>query len=118
MRLPAPSTTLSAAALLVALGGTGYAAATIDGDDVKNSSLTGQDVKNQSLTGKDVANGSLRAKDLKPGTIPVATRWALVNAAGQIEAQSGGFEVKAAYGVGATGVTVPAGARLPAIHCL
>jgi len=110
MRLPTPSLTLSAAALLVALGGTGYAAATIDGDDVKNSSLTGQDVKNQSLTSKDIANGSVRAKDLKPGTVPVATRWVLVNAAGQIEAQSGGFEVKAAYGTGAAGVTVPGGA--------
>ena len=110
MRLPTPSLTLSVAALLVALGGTGYAAATIDGDDVRNNSLTGQDVKNQSLTSKDVANGSLRAKDLKKGTIPVATRWLLVNAAGQIEAQSGGFELKAAYGVGATGVAVPAGA--------
>lgn len=110
MRLPTPSLSLSVAALLVALGGTGYAAATIDGGDVKNGSLTGRDVKNQSLTGRDIANGSVKAKDLRPGTIPVATRWVLVNAAGQIEAQSGGFEVKAAYGVGATGVTVPAGA--------
>jgi hypothetical protein len=110
MRLPTPSLTVSVAALLVALGGTGYAAATIDGDDVRNNSLTGKDVMQKSLTGKDVQDGSLRAKDLKPGTIPVATRWVLVNAAGQIEAQSGGFELKAAYGVGATGVTVPAGA--------
>jgi hypothetical protein len=110
MRLPTPSFALSAAALLVALGGTGYAAATIDGDDVRNNSLTGKDVMQKSLTGKDVQDGSLRAKDLKPGTIPVATRWVLVNAPGQIEAQSGGFELKAAYGVGATGVTVPAGA--------
>ena len=116
MRLPTPSLTVSVAALLVALGGTGYAAATIDGGDVRNNSLTGKDVKNRSLTGRDVANGSLTAKDLAAGTIPeapeapVATRWVLVNAAGQIEAQSGGFELKAAYGVGATGVTVPAGA--------
>ena len=110
MRLPTPSLALSVAALLVALGGTGYAAATIDGGDVRNNSLTGKDVKQKSLTGKDVRDGSLRAKDLKPGTIPVATRWVLVNADGQIEAQSGGFELKAAYGVGATGVSVPAGA--------
>ena len=103
MRKPTPSLAISVAALVVALGGTGYAAATIDGGDVKN----------QSLTGKDVKNGSLKAKDLQDGVIPetpVATRWVLVNALGQIEAQSGGFEVKAAYGVGAVGVTVPAGA--------
>jgi hypothetical protein len=110
MRLPTPSLTVSVAALLVALGGTGYAVSTIDSSDVKNNSLTSQDVKNQTLTSKDIANGSIRSKDLKDGTVPVATRWVLVNAAGQIEAQSGGFELKAAYGVGATGVTVPAGA--------
>lgn len=113
MPLPTPSFTLAATALLVALGGTGYAAATIDGKDVKNNSLTGKDVKNRSLTGRDIENGSIRANDLTPGTIPtvpVATRWLLVNAAGQIEAQSGGFEVKAAYGTGAAGVTVPGGA--------
>jgi hypothetical protein len=110
MRLPSPSLSISVAALVVALGGTGYAAAQIDSDDVKKNSLTSQDIKNQTLTSKDIANGSVRPKDLKDGTIPVATRWALVNATGEIEAQSGGFEVKAAYGVGATGVTVPAGA--------
>ena len=59
--------------------------------------MTTQDVKNQTLTTKDVANGSLKAKDLKPGTVPVGARWALVNAQGQIEAQSGGFTVAAAY---------------------
>jgi hypothetical protein len=35
------------------MGGTGYAAATITGADVKNSSLTGKDVKNKSLSVKD-----------------------------------------------------------------
>ena len=42
MRKPTPSLAISVAALVVALGGTGYAAATIDGGDVKNQSLTGQ----------------------------------------------------------------------------
>jgi hypothetical protein len=104
MRKPTPSLAISVAALVVALGGTGYAAATLDGGDIKN----------QSLTGKDVKNGSLKAKDLKDGVIPkipTATRWVLVNAAGQIEAQSGGFEVKLAYGLNpAPGVSQPGGA--------
>ena len=104
MRKPTPSLAISVAALVVALGGTGYAAATIDGGDVKN----------QSLTGKDVKNGSLKAKDLKDGVIPkipTATRWVLINASGAIEAQSGGFEVKLAYGLNpAPGVSQPAGA--------
>ena len=48
-------------------------------------------------------DGALRAKDLRPGLLdpkadPTAlTRWALVDATGAIVAQSGGFEVIAAY---------------------
>jgi hypothetical protein len=97
MKKPSPSILVSVAALVVALGGTSYAAAMIGSAQITNNSVTSQDVKNQTLTGKDVKNGSLKAKDLKPGTVPVGARWALVNAQGQIEAQSGGFTVAAAY---------------------
>lgn len=114
MKKPSPSMWVSIAALVVALGGTSYAAVTIDSGDVQNNTLTGRDIKQKSLTGKDVQDGSLKVKDLKPGTlpkIPVATRWLLVNAAGQIEAQSGGFEIKVAYdAVNNTGAAVPGGA--------
>jgi hypothetical protein len=51
--------------LFVALGGVGYAAVTITGKNVKNSSLTGKDVKNSSLTGSDVKNSSLTGSDIK-----------------------------------------------------
>ena len=95
--MPNPALSVSVAALVVALGGTSYAAGLIGGEDVRNSSLTGKDVKNKSLTGKDVKNRSLKAKDLKKGTLAKGGRWVLVNAAGQIEAQSGGFEITAAY---------------------
>lgn len=57
-------------ALFVALGGTGYAAVTITGKDVKNNSLTGKDIKNSSLGGADVKNGSLLSKDFKAGQLP------------------------------------------------
>ena len=97
MRKPSPSILVSSAALLVALGGTSYAAAKIDGGQLTNNSVSSSKIKNQSLTSKDLANGSVRAKDLRPGVVPAGTRWALVNAAGQIEAQSGGFTVVAAY---------------------
>lgn len=40
-------------AVLLAIGGTSYAAVVITGKDVKNGSLTGADVKNKSLTKKD-----------------------------------------------------------------
>ena len=48
-------------ALFVALGGTSYAALTITGKDVKDSSLTGKDVKDASLLSKDFRAGQLPA---------------------------------------------------------
>src|SRR3954451_1714241 len=65
-------------ALFAALGGSSYAAITITGKNVKNSSLTGKDVKNNSLTGSDVkslksgdvSDHSLLAQDFKAGQLP------------------------------------------------
>lgn len=57
-------------ALFAALGGTSYAAITITGKDVKNSSLTGADIKNGSLTGKDVKKRSLDARLFADGVLP------------------------------------------------
>src|SRR5688500_3041859 len=75
-------------ALFLALGGSSYAAIRITGSDVVNNSLTGIDIK----------NGSLAKKDLRSGTIP-ETRWLLLNEAGDIEEQSGGFKVVAKPGL-------------------
>jgi hypothetical protein len=50
-----PSLVVSLLALVVALGGTAYAALTITGRNVKNGSLTGADVKNRSLHAVDLA---------------------------------------------------------------
>jgi hypothetical protein len=102
VKKPSPSLIVSSAALLVALGGTSYAAATINGKDLRNNTVTAEKIKNKTLTSKDVKNGSIKAKSLADGVIPAvpaAARWALVNAAGQIEAQSGGFAVVTAYPV-------------------
>jgi hypothetical protein len=65
-------------AVFVALGGSSYAALTVTGKNVKNSSLTGKDVKNNSLTGSDVkglksgdiADRSLLSQDFKAGQLP------------------------------------------------
>lgn len=97
---------------------------TVTGADIKNSSLTGSDVKNNGLTGLDIKNlrggditdGSLRSADFAKGQLPAGpqgpagapgpkgdtgpegpSRWLLVNRAGQIEAQSGGFRIANAY---------------------
>lgn len=77
LRLPSPAMTVALLALFTALAGTSYAAVTITGKNVKNSSLTGKDVRNNSLTGSDVkrirgadvSNGSLTASDIKSSSI-------------------------------------------------
>jgi hypothetical protein len=58
-------------ALIVALGGTSYAATTlkknsVSSKQIKNSSITSSDVKNNTLTGSDI-------KESKLGTVPSAT---------------------------------------------
>lgn len=65
---------VSTLCLFILLGGTGYAAVTITGKNVRNSSLTGTDIKNSSLTTKDVRNRSLLAADFKAGQIPAGAR--------------------------------------------
>jgi hypothetical protein len=93
---PSPAMIVACLALFVALGGVGYAAATIGssqiknnsirsgdirnstitGKDVKNSGLTGSDIKNSSLSGRDVKNNSLLGADINEsslGTVPNAT---------------------------------------------
>lgn len=61
-------------ALFIALGGTSYAALTVTGKNVTNSSLTGSDVKNSSLTTSDIKNASLLAKDFKAGQLPAGAK--------------------------------------------
>ena len=61
---------MSTIAVFVVLGGTSWAALTITGKHVKNSSLTGADVKNGSLSNADVKPGSLRAGAFAAGQLP------------------------------------------------
>jgi hypothetical protein len=63
---------VASVALFAALGGTSYAALTVTGKNIKNSSLTGKDVKNSSLGTRDVKNRSLLAKDFKRGQLPTS----------------------------------------------
>lgn len=87
----------------MALGGTSYAALTITGAQVKNSSLTGADVRNSSLTGADVKNKSIRKADLAPGVVPAGTP-------GPAGAAGAAGPAGAAGAAGARGATGPAGA--------
>lgn len=65
--LPRPSAALALAfvALLVALGGTGYAAATISGSSIKVHSVAGNRMKSNTLTGFQVNESKL-------GPVPLA----------------------------------------------
>jgi hypothetical protein len=97
---------MATVAVFLALGGSSYAAFTVTGNDVKDSSLTGKDIRNSSLTGKDVKssslttsdvrNSSLLAADFKSGQLPAgpkgepATRlWASINGNGTLRAGRG-----------------------------
>lgn len=90
---PSPSMVVAVMALIVALSGSAYAAATINGKnikkgtvttkqvknksltgtDIKDGSVLGADVKDSSLTGTDVADGSIGASDLASGVVPTFT---------------------------------------------
>lgn len=96
--LPSPALTVSVMALVVAMGGTSYAAGLIGSGDIRDNSVKGKDIRNETVSSKDVRDGTLRKKALR-FQVPGAGRWVLINAAGEIEAQSGGFEVEAAYPV-------------------
>ena len=109
LRLPSPAMAVALLALFTALSASAYAATVITGSNVKNSSLTGADIQSKSIAGTDIKDGALSARDIKPGSLTAdrlaggamnttkPTRWLLVNRAGQIEAQSGGFSITAAY---------------------
>ena len=109
----------------------------LTGTDIRNSSITGADVRNRTLTANDFREGALpqgadgaRGTDGANGAAgpqgekgekgsrgdkgdDATGRWVLVNAAGQIEAQSGGFTVVSGYvanppGAAATCTSTPA----------
>ena len=132
MRKPSPSFIVASAALLVALGGTGYAAGMIGSADIRDNTIKSKDVKDGALQAVDFKAGQLPAGEQGPqgpqgipGT-PGAPgtpgtngtngkdgigRWLLVDRNGAIVAQSGGFTIRTAYDiVNNSGAAVPGGA--------
>lgn len=97
---PTPATFLSILALVVATGGTSYAAATINTRDLADDAVTSAKIKDGAVRTQDIRDGAIRIGDIAPGVIPTLPgepRWLLVNAAGEIEQQSGGFTITTAY---------------------
>ena len=69
MRRPSPSMGVALVALFIALGGTGYAALTINGKNIKNGTISGKKLKNRTLgTAKltTAARRSLRGATGRP----------------------------------------------------
>lgn len=66
---PAASAAIALLALFVALGGAGYAAATVGSAQVKNNSLRGKDIRNGTITGRDVRNSGLAGRDVKNNSL-------------------------------------------------
>ena len=126
-RKPSPAFVVATAALALSLGGTSaYAYSAITSADIKDNTVRSVDVRNGSLRIKDLNENAVDAlrgqrgqqgqqgprgprgaqgapgqdgqdgQDGEQGPAG-AGRWLLVNAAGQIEAQSGGFTIASAY---------------------
>jgi hypothetical protein len=72
---PSPSMVVAFIALLVALGGTGYAATQLPNKSVgskqlKNNAVTAKKIKSGAVNSKKVKNGSLLRADFKSGQLP------------------------------------------------
>jgi hypothetical protein len=98
IRLPSPALVVAVCALLVAVGGTGYALAALPKHSVGAAQL-----KKNAVTSKTVKNHSLKAKDFKADQLPPSE--VLVKNAGD------GAPVTAVVGVGAD--TVISSMQLP-----
>jgi hypothetical protein len=67
---------VSGVALFVALGGTAYAATSINGKNIQNGTITGAKLKNNTITGSKLKNNTLTGTQInesKLGTVPQAT---------------------------------------------
>ena len=76
---------ISTLSLIVALGGTSYAAISVSGRDIRAHSITERNIRADTLTGRsiegltsrDIRNGSLRASDFRAGDLPAGAQGAV-----------------------------------------
>ena len=68
---PSPAMVVALIALFLALGGIGYAAATIDTNDIKKGAVTKNKLHKNAVTSKKVKNNSLTGKDIDESTLSV-----------------------------------------------
>ncbi|NLT07674.1 MAG: hypothetical protein GXY03_15400 [Solirubrobacterales bacterium] len=72
IKRPSPALVVACLALFVALGGVGYAAATINGKNIKNGTIAGKKLKNGAVTTKKLKNGAVAGAKLRNGTVSAA----------------------------------------------
>jgi hypothetical protein len=68
-RLLHPATIVATIALLVALGGAAYSAATIGTADIRNGAVSGPKIKRNAVTGTKIAPGAVGRRDLARGAV-------------------------------------------------
>ena len=68
-RRPSASLVIACLALFVALGGVGYAAATIGSAAIIDNSIKSKDVRNNDLRGKDVRTNTLKGADVDESSL-------------------------------------------------
>jgi hypothetical protein len=72
LRLPSPSMAVSVAALVVAMGGSAFAASKVlitSSSQIRQGAVESSDIKNGSLKGADLAGGTITADKLKAASI-------------------------------------------------
>jgi hypothetical protein len=89
-------------ALFLAVGGIGYAAATIGTNDLKNGAVTKKKLHNKAVTTKKVKDNAIDSAKIADGAVSrddqsadQRTLWAAVQSNGTIDDQSGGISVTA-----------------------
>jgi hypothetical protein len=125
IRRPSPALVLSALALMVALGGTGYAAVVLPANSVgtaqlKNGAVVGTKVKSHSLIADNFKSGQLPKGEAGPVGLPgpagpsgpkgdpATKQWAVVRGSdGAIIRQSGGIAAAKPAGQGLYTLTFP-----------
>lgn len=106
IRRPSPALVIACIALFMAMGGAGYAAATIGSKQIRNNSIRGKDVRNHTLSSRDVKGNSLGGRaiaETKLGPVNSAqglTYWAVIGTNG-VPARSRGVLSASRTGNGA-----------------
>ena len=112
---PSPALVVSVIALIVALGGTSYAAITlaknsVGSKQIKPKAVTGSDIANNAVTSGKVKDGSLRSADFAAGQLA-----GTVGAQGPAGAAGPVGPAGAVGATGAKGATGPAGPLVQAL---